>query len=72
MNIDEGFVPGRSKETARKLLAAADKAHVDQRLVRAVEGGYVAPAKVLDAYTGASNKTSSRKRGKRPTNKKGD
>lgn len=70
MKVNEGFVPGRSRENARKVLAAAKKAGVDVREVRTVDGGYSVPAKVLEVLDG-SKRTSSRK-GKRPTNKETD
>lgn len=69
MRVNEGFVPGRSRENARKVLAAARKAGVDVQQVRTTDGGYLVPTKVLDVLDG---KKSSSRKGKRPTNKETD
>lgn len=45
----ETFVSGRHPDTARSLLAAADRAGVPQELVRATVAGYIVPDAVADA-----------------------
>lgn len=51
-NIPDGhtFVSGRGREKAIALLEAADKAGVDQNLVRTTTDGFVVPDKVAEAY----------------------
>jgi len=50
VNEGEAFVAGLDPETARKLLAAADKAGLDPAVVRAVpgDGGFVVPAELVE------------------------
>lgn len=69
MRVDQAFIPGRSRENARKVLAAAKKAGVDVQQVRTVDGGYFVPAKVLEAL---SEKKASPRKGKRTTSKEND
>lgn len=45
------FVNGKNPETARALLAAADRAGVSQDLVRTTHTGYTVPDEVADALT---------------------
>jgi hypothetical protein len=47
-----GFVAGRSRETAKAILAAAEAAGVDAALVRTVTGGYIAPDEAVRQYEG--------------------
>lgn len=44
----EAFVGPRSQEKAAELLDLADKAGLDQSVVRATLGGYIVPASLLD------------------------
>lgn len=44
------IIPGRSRENARKVLAAAEAAGVDPIEVRTVEKGYSVPDKVAEKY----------------------
>lgn len=45
----ETYVMGKDRETARRLLDAADAAGVDQQEVRTVTGGFIVPNAVYDA-----------------------
>lgn len=56
VDIPEGFafVEGRSRDNARALLAAADEVGISQYTVKAVDGGYLAPVEVAEAYTNPS------------------
>lgn len=47
--VGETYVMGKDRETARRLLDAADAAGVDQQEVRTVTGGFVVPNAVYDA-----------------------
>jgi hypothetical protein len=47
-----GFVAGRSRETAKAILAAAEAAGVDPGLVQTIAGGYLAPEKAVRQYEG--------------------
>jgi len=47
-----GFVAGRSRETAKAILAAAEAAGVDPALVRTVADGYLAPEDAVRKYEG--------------------
>jgi hypothetical protein len=44
------IIPGRGKAIARAVLAAADRAKVDQLLIRTVQKGYSVPDKVAAEY----------------------
>lgn len=57
MRVGEGFVPGRSKETARQLLAAAREAGVDEGVVRTSDDGYIVPKEVLDVFQSSKDST---------------
>lgn len=50
MNVGEGLIPGRGREQARKVLAAARAAGVSVRSVRVSAEGYVVPKEVLDEF----------------------
>jgi hypothetical protein len=50
LRMGEMYVSGRDGETARALLAAADRAGVDQHTVRTVEDGFIIPETVGDEY----------------------
>lgn len=47
--VGETLVQGKDRETARRLLDAADAAGVDQQEVRTVTGGFIVPNAVYDA-----------------------
>jgi hypothetical protein len=49
MDPGQTFVHGKDRETAQILLAACDKAGVDQSLVRTVGHGFLVPDEVWDA-----------------------
>lgn len=51
-NLPDGiaFVAGRGRDKAIALLAAADRAGVDQTLVRTVSDGFTVPVAVADEY----------------------
>ena len=44
VNEGEAFIAGADKDTARRLLEAAEKAGLDPSVVRASEGGFIVPA----------------------------
>jgi hypothetical protein len=46
----EAFVYGINQETAQALLEAADRAGVDQHLVRVSDGGFIVPEAVADEH----------------------
>lgn len=50
--VKEGFgvVPGRSRDKAKRILEAAEKAGVDGSLIRTTSTGYEVPLAALDAY----------------------
>ena len=51
-----GFVAGRSRDNAKAILAAAEKAGVDVNLVATVADGYIAPEAAVLAYEGKTAK----------------
>jgi hypothetical protein len=63
-NIPDGYglIPGRGRENARKVLAAAEAAGVESWLVRTVDDGYIAPLAVLDKYEAASKPEPTKKK----------
>jgi hypothetical protein len=72
ISVPEGsaFVPGRSGETATKLLDLAEELTGSRKEVRAVHDGYIVPAEVADAFMGVDEKKSApRKRASKSTAK---
>lgn len=52
-----GFVAGRSRENAKAILAAAEKAGVDVSLVTTVADGYLAPEAAVEAFENRNQPT---------------
>lgn len=46
----ETFVPDKSQETARALLAACDTLETNRQVVRTVTNGFIVPNEVYDQY----------------------
>lgn len=46
--VGETFVQGKTQDTARALLDAADELGLDRNTVRAVSGGFIVPNEVWD------------------------
>ena len=46
----EIYVPGKTPEIARALLAACDHLEVNRQVVRTVNGGFIVPSNVYDQY----------------------
>lgn len=57
MELGATFVGGRSKENARALLRAADRAGVGRERVKTVSDGYLVPNEVADALGDAPSVT---------------
>lgn len=47
--VSETFVNGKDRETARRLLAAAESLGLDSIVVRTARGGFIVPDEVWDA-----------------------
>jgi hypothetical protein len=62
-NIPDGFVlvPGRGRELALAVLAAAETAKVEPGLVRTTADGYLVPDKVAKAYEASLKKPAAKK-----------
>jgi hypothetical protein len=73
-NIPEGygFVAGRSRENAKAILAAAEKAGVDPSLVSTVIGGYLAPEAAVIAYENRNNPTEEKAPSEEPAEEEPD
>lgn len=52
MKDDEVFVAGRSRETARALLDAAEAVGAEAGVVRTQQDGYIVPEEVAAKYSG--------------------
>lgn len=61
----EGFtyVPGRSAETAKALLASADKVGVERRHVKTQQRGYIVPDAVAKDYSKPKRQSARSKKG---------
>jgi len=51
-----GFVGPRSKDTAKALLALADKQGLHPSVIRATDGGYNVPESIADAFAAPAEK----------------
>lgn len=59
---DPVLISPKSKDNARKLLAAAEVAELPSRVVRAVRDGFLVPQEVADIFNGADEKPAAKKK----------
>lgn len=55
------YVPGRSADTAKALIEAADRAGVERRHVRTQQRGYIVPDAVAEEHSKPPKRTTAKK-----------